>query len=59
MEDAMCYEERYFAEWTRKAARKREEAKPRAEDHKPAVQPERTAPKSAPPREIERELEPV
>jgi hypothetical protein len=59
MEDAMCYEERYFFEWTRKAAQKREEAKPQSEGRKPAVQPERAALKPTPPREVERELEPV
>ena len=55
----MCYEERYFSEWTRKAAQKREKVKPQAEDRKPAVQTERAALKPTPPREVERELEPV
>jgi hypothetical protein len=59
MEDAMCYEERYFSEWTRKAAQKREKVKPQAEDRKPAVQPERAPLRPTPPREVERELEPV
>jgi hypothetical protein len=59
MEDAMCYEERYFSEWTRKAAQKREETKRQAESRRPAVQPERNAPSPTPPREVERELEPV
>ncbi len=36
----MCYEERYFAEWAERAARRRREelrqAPARAEEHKPA-----------------------
>jgi len=31
----MCYEERYYSEWTRRAAQKREEPKPAAEPAKP------------------------
>jgi hypothetical protein len=37
----MCYEERYYAEWTRRTAHKREERKPAAEPTKPAVTPDR------------------
>ena len=55
----MCYEERYFSEWTRKAAQRREELKSHQERPKPDVRPERIAPKPAQPREVERELEPV
>lgn len=33
----MCYEERYYSEWTRRTAQKREEPKPAAEPAKPEV----------------------
>ena len=35
----MCYEERYYSEWTRRAARKREEPAPAAEPPKTEVAP--------------------
>jgi hypothetical protein len=35
----MCYEERYYSEWTRRAAQKREEPKPAAEPTTPEVAP--------------------
>jgi hypothetical protein len=37
----MCYEERYYSEWTRRTAQKREEPKPAAEPRKPEVTPDR------------------
>ena len=40
----MCYEERYYSEWTRRATQKREEPKPAAEPTRPEVAP---APKPA------------
>jgi hypothetical protein len=54
----MCYEERYFSEWTRKAAQKREEVKSRTE-HRGLDRLEPTTPKPAKPSEVERELEPA
>jgi len=59
MEDAMCYEERYFFEWTRKAAQKRDELKSQPDRGRSDARPERAAPKPTPPKEVERELEPV
>ena len=35
----MCYEERYYSEWTRRSAHKREEPKPAAEPRKPKSRP--------------------
>lgn len=35
----MCYEERYYSEWTRRTARKREEPAPTVEPRKPEVAP--------------------
>jgi hypothetical protein len=55
----MCYEERYFFEWTRKAAQRREEPKSHQERPKPEVRPERAEPKPTQPSEVERELETV
>ena len=37
----MCYEERYYSEWTRRSAHKRAEPKPAAEPRKPEVTPDR------------------
>ena len=38
----MCYEERYYSEWTRRTAHKREEPKPAAVEPKwPEVTPDR------------------
>ena len=38
----MCYEERYYSEWTRRTAQKREEEpKPTAAPRKPEVTPDR------------------
>jgi hypothetical protein len=33
----MCYEERYYSEWTRRTAQKREEPEPAAEPRQPEV----------------------
>ena len=55
----MCYEERYFFEWTRKAAQKRDELKSQPDRGRSDARPERAAPKPTPPKEVERELEPV
>ncbi len=52
----MCYEERYYAEWARRTARKRDEAQPTAE-RKPGAKPE--PPKQEPAKPKERELETV
>ena len=50
----MCYEERYYSEWTRRNAQKREEAKPAAERPKPEIRPDRARrPAEAPAREPE------
>jgi hypothetical protein len=35
----MCYEERYYSEWTRRTARKREEPAPAVEPRKTEVAP--------------------
>ena len=37
----MCYEERYYSEWTRRTAHKREEPKPAAQPTKPEIAPDR------------------
>ena len=37
----MCYEERYYSEWTRRAAHKREEPRPAAQPEKPEATPDR------------------
>lgn len=37
----MCYEERYYSEWTRRTTQKREESKPAAAPVKPEVVRER------------------
>ena len=37
----MCYEERYYSEWTRRTAQKREEPKPAAEPTRPEVSREK------------------
>jgi hypothetical protein len=50
----MCYDERYYSEWTRRAAHKREEPKPVAEPKKPEAKPE---PERKPARTPEREPE--
>ena len=35
----MCYEERYYSEWTRRTERKRQEPTPAVESGKPEVAP--------------------
>jgi hypothetical protein len=55
----MCYEERYFSEWAKKAAWKREETRSATERRKPDARPERPKQEPTKPEEVERELEVV
>jgi hypothetical protein len=55
----MCYEERYFSEWAKKAARKLEEQRSTTERRKPDARPERPKQEPTRPEEVERELEVV
>jgi hypothetical protein len=58
-EQAMCYEERYFSEWAKKTARKREETRSATEQRKPDARPDRPKQEPTKPEEVERELEAV
>jgi hypothetical protein len=58
-EQAMCYEERYFSEWAKKAARKREETRSATERRTPDAQPDRPKQEPTRPEEVEHELEAV
>jgi hypothetical protein len=53
----MCYEERYYSEWARRTAKKREETRPAADKRPPEVKPE--PPKQEPEKVKERQLEEV
>jgi hypothetical protein len=53
----MCYEERYYSEWARRTAKKREATQPAAERQPPETKP---APPTQEPEKVkERQLEEV
>lgn len=57
----MCYEERYFSEWARNKARKRDEQQPKVDQRRVSEpRPERTKQEPArTPEKVERDLETV
>jgi len=53
----MCYEERYYSEWAKRSAKKRETAQPTVERRQPVAKPDATKPE--PEKVKDRQLEPV
>jgi len=53
----MCYEERYYSEWAKRTAKKREATQPAAARKQPEAKPEATKPE--PEKVKERQLEAV